>query len=256
MLIAGQAIRRSPRRARHRAAATSPRTFVSMATRHPDGTDAEYLHWHTLDHRPEQHRLSAVRASLRLVSTPRVPRGQGGAARPFRRRGSRDDLLLRRRRRLDGFLDAVRRAGRCRAQTATVAARRAWRLRGAEQSRRRAGQGRRRRAAVVAGPGVYLLLETHEAPHGRAARGRRAWPESGRWPHSTSVQHWRAPQRGSNSPTASSTTTRSPPRRGCGPCSRSVGEQRTSNRCSPHRFTPSCRTSGTAMCRNRRRSCE
>src|ERR1700712_5344734 len=44
--------------------------FVSMATRHPDGTDAEYLRWHTLDHRPEQHRLSAVGASLRLVSTP------------------------------------------------------------------------------------------------------------------------------------------------------------------------------------------
>lgn len=44
--------------------------FVSMATRHPDGKDAEYLCWHTLDHRPEQHRLAAVRASLRLVSTP------------------------------------------------------------------------------------------------------------------------------------------------------------------------------------------
>ena len=44
--------------------------FVSMARRHPDGRDAEYLRWHTLDHRPEQHRLSAVRASLRLVSTP------------------------------------------------------------------------------------------------------------------------------------------------------------------------------------------
>jgi hypothetical protein len=44
--------------------------FVSMATRHPDGTDADYLRWHTLDHRPEQHRLSAVRASIRLVSTP------------------------------------------------------------------------------------------------------------------------------------------------------------------------------------------
>jgi hypothetical protein len=44
--------------------------FVSMATRDPEGNDAEYLQWHTLDHRPEQHRLSAVRASLRLVSTP------------------------------------------------------------------------------------------------------------------------------------------------------------------------------------------
>lgn len=44
--------------------------YVSMAARHPDGKDADYLRWHTLDHRPEQHRLSAVRASLRLVSTP------------------------------------------------------------------------------------------------------------------------------------------------------------------------------------------
>jgi hypothetical protein len=44
--------------------------FVSMSTRHPDGRDADYLRWHTLDHRPEQHRLAAVRASLRLVSTP------------------------------------------------------------------------------------------------------------------------------------------------------------------------------------------
>ena len=44
--------------------------FVSMARRHPDGHDADYLRWHTLDHRPEQHRLAAVRASLRLVSTP------------------------------------------------------------------------------------------------------------------------------------------------------------------------------------------
>lgn len=44
--------------------------FVSMSTRHPDGADADYLRWHTLDHRPEQHRLAAVRASLRLVSTP------------------------------------------------------------------------------------------------------------------------------------------------------------------------------------------
>lgn len=44
--------------------------FVSMATRHPDGSDADYLRWHTLDHRPEQHRLASLRASLRLVSTP------------------------------------------------------------------------------------------------------------------------------------------------------------------------------------------
>jgi hypothetical protein len=44
--------------------------FVSMSARHPDGADADYLQWHSLDHRPEQHRLAAVRSSLRLVSTP------------------------------------------------------------------------------------------------------------------------------------------------------------------------------------------
>jgi hypothetical protein len=43
--------------------------FVSMATRHPDGTDAEYLRWHTLDHRPEQHRLSDVRTAYLLKWT-------------------------------------------------------------------------------------------------------------------------------------------------------------------------------------------
>jgi hypothetical protein len=44
--------------------------FVSMSGRDPAGRDADYLAWHSLDHRPEQHRLSALRASLRLVSTP------------------------------------------------------------------------------------------------------------------------------------------------------------------------------------------
>jgi hypothetical protein len=44
--------------------------FVSMSARHPDGRDAEYLRWHTLDHRPEQYRLPEIRSSLRIVSTP------------------------------------------------------------------------------------------------------------------------------------------------------------------------------------------
>jgi hypothetical protein len=57
--------------------------FVSMATRHPDGTDADYLRWHTLDHRPEQHRLSAVRASLRLVSTPPCRAGRAASPEPY-----------------------------------------------------------------------------------------------------------------------------------------------------------------------------
>ena len=57
--------------------------FVSMATRHPDGADAEYLRWHTLDHRPEQHRLSAVRASLRLVSTPACRNARAAGRDPY-----------------------------------------------------------------------------------------------------------------------------------------------------------------------------
>jgi hypothetical protein len=57
--------------------------FVSMATRHPDGADAEYLRWHTLDHRPEQHRLSAVRASLRLVSTPDCRSARAASRGPY-----------------------------------------------------------------------------------------------------------------------------------------------------------------------------
>jgi hypothetical protein len=43
--------------------------YVSMSMRHPEGRDADYLQWHSLDHRPEQHRLATLRASFRLVST-------------------------------------------------------------------------------------------------------------------------------------------------------------------------------------------
>jgi hypothetical protein len=44
--------------------------FISLSAREPDGRDAEYIAWHSLDHRPEQHRLAGMRNSLRLVSTP------------------------------------------------------------------------------------------------------------------------------------------------------------------------------------------
>ena len=44
--------------------------FVSFSAREPDGRDREYLEWHSLDHRPEQHRLRGLRQSLRFVSTP------------------------------------------------------------------------------------------------------------------------------------------------------------------------------------------
>jgi hypothetical protein len=44
--------------------------FVSMSAGDPAGRDHEYLEWHTYDHRPEQHRIKSIRASLRLMSTP------------------------------------------------------------------------------------------------------------------------------------------------------------------------------------------
>ena len=44
--------------------------FVSMSRRHARGYDADYLRWHSLDHRPEQYRLASLRSSIRLVSTP------------------------------------------------------------------------------------------------------------------------------------------------------------------------------------------
>ena len=44
--------------------------YTSLSMRHPDGRDADYLEWHSLDHRPEQHRLAQLRASFRMVSTP------------------------------------------------------------------------------------------------------------------------------------------------------------------------------------------
>lgn len=46
------------------------RIFVSMAARESDGRDADYIEWHSLDHRTEQYRIAGVRHSLRLVLTP------------------------------------------------------------------------------------------------------------------------------------------------------------------------------------------
>ena len=44
--------------------------YISLSARDTDGRDAEYIEWHSLDHRPEQHRLAQLTQSLRLVSTP------------------------------------------------------------------------------------------------------------------------------------------------------------------------------------------
>ena len=227
-------------------------TFVSMATRHPDGTDADYLQWHTLDHRPEQHRLSAVRASLRLVSTPACR-----AARAVRheRFDPVDHVMTY------FFTDTAGMDGFLTLSTALGGAGRKLPLLPPVERGVYGVQGRVAAARIKVGAdvlpwwparGVYLLLETHGASPAENCSTSRALPESGRWPHSTSVRNLRAHERGSNSPTASSTTTRSLPRHGCGRCLRSVGKQRTSIRCSPRPFTRSCLTSGAAMCRDRR----
>jgi hypothetical protein len=57
--------------------------FVSFSKRNPEGRDREYLEWHTLDHRPEQHRIRTLVASLRLVSTPRCRRARGATSELF-----------------------------------------------------------------------------------------------------------------------------------------------------------------------------
>jgi hypothetical protein len=44
--------------------------LISCSGREPTGRDAEYIEWHSLDHRPEQYRLPKLRHSLRMVSTP------------------------------------------------------------------------------------------------------------------------------------------------------------------------------------------
>ena len=57
--------------------------FLSFSSRDPDGRDAEYIAWHSLDHRPEQYRLAGIRNSIRLVSTPRCRAARAANAAPF-----------------------------------------------------------------------------------------------------------------------------------------------------------------------------
>ncbi|WGM47519.1 hypothetical protein KOAAANKH_02396 [Brevundimonas sp. NIBR10] len=57
--------------------------FFSLSARHPDGRDAEYIAWHSLDHRPEQYRLPQIRNALRLVSTPACRAARAASAEPY-----------------------------------------------------------------------------------------------------------------------------------------------------------------------------
>ncbi len=146
--------------------------FVSMARRHPEGRDAEYLRWHTLDHRPEQHRLAA-RAGVPSVGVDAgMPGRTGGGRRALRRDRPCDDVLLHRPGGLTGFSNCHG-TGRRGPQAAPAATGPARRLRGADK----VAAPRVKIGADVLPwwpiRGVYLLLEAGRAPHRRAARHRR-----------------------------------------------------------------------------------
>jgi len=57
--------------------------YISMSEREPAGRDAEYIEWHSLDHRPEQHRLPQLRQSLRVASTPACRKARAANAAPY-----------------------------------------------------------------------------------------------------------------------------------------------------------------------------
>ena len=57
--------------------------FLSLSARHPEGDDAGYLAWHTLDHRPEQYRLPQIRAAIRVISTPACRNARAASAPGF-----------------------------------------------------------------------------------------------------------------------------------------------------------------------------
>ena len=230
-------------------------TFVSMATRHPDGTDAEYLQWHTLDHRPEQHRLSAVRASLRLVSTPACRAARAVKHERFDAVDHVMTYFFSDIAGLDGFLTlsaALGGAGRKLPLLPPVE-------RGVYGVQSRVAAARVKVGADVLpwwpARGVYLLLETSGAPTTELVEVdgvAGVWSMAALAP----VRGWRVHKQGSNSPTVFSMMTRSRPLPGYGLSSKSAGMKRMSIRSWPHRFIRSSHTSGTAMCRNPGCLCE
>ncbi len=57
--------------------------FLSLSGRDPTGRDADYIAWHSLDHRPEQYRLKGIRNTMRLVSTPQCRAARAAQAAPY-----------------------------------------------------------------------------------------------------------------------------------------------------------------------------
>jgi hypothetical protein len=89
--------------------------FTSLSERHPEGEDAAYLEWHSLDHRPEQHRLAQLAASFRLVSTSRCRAARAVSHERYDATDHFQTYLFKDPSGLDGFSDlssALRSAGR------------------------------------------------------------------------------------------------------------------------------------------------
>jgi len=57
--------------------------FVSLSSRDPTGRDADYIAWHSLDHRPEQYRLAGIRNAMRLTSTPAARAARAASEPPY-----------------------------------------------------------------------------------------------------------------------------------------------------------------------------
>ena len=221
--------------------------FYSMSARHPEGRDAEYLAWHTLDHRPEQYRLASLRGSLRLVSTPacRAARAASDA-----RYDGVDHVMTYLFADLEGLEPfaalgaALGGAGRMPYVLPPVE-RGVFRLDGS--ARQPARQGRRRRPAVV--PGARRLPD-------RRAR-RRSFSHLAEVPGVAGVWWGSAVPLDAPYATADNAGLQyrvllprrrsawSPPP-GCVPSSRRGGPTPSSPRSSPRRSTCSCRTSGSA----------
>ncbi len=140
--------------------------YTSLSERHPDGRDAEYLEWHSLDHRPEQHRLSKLRASFRLVSTPACRAARAASDDRYDAADHAMTYLWTDLAGLDGFNDlsvAMRNAGRA-PYLLPLVERAVYSLDGAVAAPRiKIG------ADVLPWwpiKGVYLLIERGEAPAG------------------------------------------------------------------------------------------
>ena len=221
--------------------------FVSMARRHPEGRDAEYLRWHTLDHRPEQHRLAGVRASLRLVSTPACRAARAHSDERFDAIDHVMTYFFTDQSGLTPFLELSSALGGADRKLPLLPPVQ----RGVYAISQKVAAPRIKVGADVLpwwpALGVYLLLESGTTPPADLADVEGVGG-TGRWRHrmSTRASPVRVPV--SCSRTAFSTTIRSRPPNGCGPCSPPAGIKATSNRCLRLPSIVSCRTSGIAMC--------